>query len=156
VRFVDRHQASAIGSEGLEVLVEDRGARQLAGSLGRGPDPIPRAADPQPVENQVPIEQAVLDQGGDGLVEPEHRSHGGVAEFGGLRVEVVREDMPHGFSEPDHRAELRELDDEHRVFMCACHGLLPPLSGSAFVEGTLPMLSGGPPRRTAPFDDMCA
>src|SRR5438128_690800 len=51
----------------LEVLVQGVSAEALSCSLCRGADPVPHAAYPEPVENQITIEGLVLHQRPHGL-----------------------------------------------------------------------------------------
>src|SRR5579885_2681097 len=138
------------GRERLEVLPEAGHAGLLAHAARRRPDPVPGAHHPEPVVDEVAVEQAVLDERADGLVEEEDRLHVPVARLGRVRVEVVGVDRPRRLGQADHRPPLRERHHQravvaragHRSSFVAVGASLPPPAGRCQYA---PPPGGGPP-----------
>src|SRR5215207_3977299 len=114
--------ALALG-ELFEVLEQLRNARPLARSEGGRSHALPVAGYPQPVVDEVAVQEVVLNQRPDGLVPDEHRLDLRVESAGARCVEVVGEDRPAGVLKPDHGAPLRQLEDQRRVLAGAWHGM---------------------------------
>ena len=112
----------------LEVLEHLR-HRLLTCSESGGADALPHARDPQPVVDEVAVEQAILDQRSDRLVPGKHGSDVWIAGLGRLGIEVVGPDRPRRFGTP--------IIDPHfassitSVASSRLPAMTPPLSASA-------------------------